>query len=108
MAKEAPAFDAGPARVVLEDEARHAAIHGLVRALEEAADRVFVLAVDLPALPPALIRAIAARSLASEAAAVLPRAGGRIQPLAGSLAALGAADRAASHRGGRPLPPRTG
>ena len=83
VAKEPPAFDAGPARVVLEGEKEHAAIHGLVQALEEAADRVFVLAVDLPALPAPLIRAIAARSLASEAAAVLPRSAEGLQPLAG-------------------------
>ncbi len=83
VAKETPSFEAGPARVVLESEKEHAAIHGLVRALEEAADRVFVLAVDLPAVPVALIRAIAARSLGSDAAAVLPRAEGRLQPLAG-------------------------
>jgi len=37
----------------------HAAIHGLVRAIEESTDRVFVLGVDLPALPEALIREIA-------------------------------------------------
>lgn len=83
VAKEPPAFDSGPARLVLEGEREHAAIHGLVRALEEAADRIFVLAVDLPALPAPLIRAIAARSLASEAAAVLPRSAEGLQPLAG-------------------------
>jgi molybdopterin-guanine dinucleotide biosynthesis protein A len=83
VAKEAPGFESGPARVVLDGEAGHAAIHGLVRALEEAADRIFVLAVDMPALPAPLIRAIAVRGLASEAAAVLPRAGDRLQPLAG-------------------------
>ncbi len=83
VAKEPPAFDAGPARIVLEGEREHAAIHGLVRALEETADRIFVLAVDLPAIPAPLIRAIAARSLGSFAVAVLPRAEGRLQPLAG-------------------------
>ncbi len=83
VAKEPPGFETGPARVVLDGEAGYAAIHGLVRALEEAADRIFVLAVDMPALPAALIRAIAVWSLASEAAAVLPRAGDRLQPLAG-------------------------
>ncbi len=83
VAKERPGFETGPARVVLDGEAEHAAIHGLVRALEEAADRIFVLAVDLPALAPPLIRGIAARSLESDAPAVLPRADGRLQPLAG-------------------------
>lgn len=83
MAKEPPAFPAGPARVVLDGVPDLAAIHGLIRALEEADDRVFVLAVDLPAIPPELLRAIARRSLASEAPALLPRAEGILQPLAG-------------------------
>jgi molybdopterin-guanine dinucleotide biosynthesis protein A len=82
VAKEPPGFDSGPARLVLEVEPECAAIHGLVRALEEAADRIFVLAVDLPALPAAFIGAIAARSLAGDAPAVVPRADGRLQPLA--------------------------
>ncbi len=82
VVKEPPDFPAGPARIVRDAVAERAAIHGLVRALEEAADRVFVLAVDLPALPAALIRAIAERSLASDAAAVVPRAEERLQPLA--------------------------
>ena len=43
---------------------------------------MFVLAVDLPGLPPAVIRLIAGRSLTSNAAAVVPRADGRLQPLA--------------------------
>ncbi len=82
VAKEAPDFPIGPARVLLDRVAERAAIHGLVRALEEAADRVFVLGVDLPAVSPALLRAIAARALASAAPAVVPRADGRLQPLA--------------------------
>jgi molybdopterin-guanine dinucleotide biosynthesis protein A len=82
VAKEAPAFPAGPARIVLDRATEHAAIHGLLRALEEARDRIFVLAVDLPAISPALIGLIAQHSLASDAAAVVPRAGGRLQPLA--------------------------
>lgn len=82
VAKETPGFPAGPARVVVDGVAEHASIHGLIRALEETEDRVFVLAVDQPAIPPALIRAIAYRSLEGDAAAVVPRAGGRLQPLA--------------------------
>ena len=72
----------GPARVLFETVPEHAAIHGLIRALEEAEDRVFVLAVDQPAVHSALLRAIAARSLRGDAAAVVPRADGRLQPLA--------------------------
>lgn len=82
VVKERPSFPVGPARIVLDHGSEHASIHGLVRALEEARDRIFVLAVDLPAVPPALLTAIAERSLASEAAAVVPRADGRLQPLA--------------------------
>jgi molybdopterin-guanine dinucleotide biosynthesis protein A len=80
--REPPAFPVGPARIVYDAAPERAAIHGLVRALEEARDRVFVLAVDLPAVTPALLRAIAERALDSDAAAVIPRADGRLQPLA--------------------------
>jgi molybdopterin-guanine dinucleotide biosynthesis protein A len=95
VAKEAPAFAAGPARVVLDRATEHAAIHGLLRAFEEARDRIFVLAVDLPAISPALIGLIAQHGLASNAAAVVPRAGGRLQPLAAvwRRSCLGAAQR---------------
>jgi molybdopterin-guanine dinucleotide biosynthesis protein A len=82
VAKEAPDYAMGPARVILDGVPERAAIHGLIRSLEEAEDRVFVLGVDHPAVPPALLRAIASRSLAGDAAAVIPRAGGRLQPLA--------------------------
>lgn len=81
VAKAPPASPVAPARVVLDRVPQHAAIHGLVRALEEADDRLFVLGVDLPAVAPALLRAIAERSLATDAAAVVPRADGRLQPL---------------------------
>jgi len=80
--KEPPRLPAGPALVLLDGSPEHAAIHGLVRALEEVQDRVFVLAVDLPVLPESLMRAIAERALACEAMAVVPRAEGRLQPLA--------------------------
>ena len=51
VAKTPPAFPAGPARIVLDGAPDLAAIQGLIRALEEASDRVFVLAVDLPGPP---------------------------------------------------------
>jgi molybdopterin-guanine dinucleotide biosynthesis protein A len=82
VAKEAPDFDAGPARLVSDRTGVRAPIHGLVRALEDVSDRVFVLAVDLPVVTAGVLRAIAERSLASVAAAVVPRADGRLQPLA--------------------------
>lgn len=73
---------AGPGRLLLDRSAEHAAIHGLVRALEDVEDRVFVLAVDLPVLTEGVMRAIVARSLATDALAVVPLADGRLQPLA--------------------------
>ena len=82
VAKEAPGFDAGPSRLVLDRTSDQAPIHGLARALEEASDRLFVLAVDLPAMTDEVIRIIAERSLATDAPAILPRAEGRLQPLA--------------------------
>jgi len=82
VVKAPPVSSVAPARVVLDRAPQHAAIHGLIRALEEADDRLFVLAVDLPAIAPALLRAIAERSFATDAAALVPRADGRLQPLA--------------------------
>ncbi len=72
----------GPARLLFDRTPEHAAIHGLIRALEEVEDRVLVLAVDLPVLSEGVLRLIAERSLASEAPAVVPLAGGVLQPLA--------------------------
>ena len=82
VAKEPPSFDAGPARLLLDRSPDHAAIHGLTRALEEASDRIFLLAVDLPLITEGVLRAIAGKSLSSPAPAVIPRADGRLQPLA--------------------------
>src|SRR5690242_17463127 len=70
VAKDAPPSPLGPARLVRDGDGRLAAIVGLVRALEEARDRVFVLGVDLPAVAPALVRAIAEESERREALAV--------------------------------------
>ena len=72
----------GSAIVLLDRTPEHAAIHGVIRALEEVDDRVFVLAVDLPALAEGVLRLIAERSLPSEAPAVVPLSGGVLQPLA--------------------------
>ena len=82
VAKEKPSFDAGPAQLLFDRSPEQAAIHGLTRALEEAADRVFLLAVDLPLITERVLRAIAARGLETSAAAVVPRADGLLQPLA--------------------------
>ena len=83
VAKEAPGVDGGPSRLLFDTSAVRAPIHGLVRALEEVSDRVFILAVDLPVVTAEVLRAIAQRSLESPAPAVLPWADGRLQPLAG-------------------------
>jgi molybdopterin-guanine dinucleotide biosynthesis protein A len=72
----------GPARLLFDRTPEHAAIHGLIRALEEVDDRVFILAVDLPVLAEGVARLMAERSLASEAPAVIARAAGVLQPLA--------------------------
>jgi molybdopterin-guanine dinucleotide biosynthesis protein A len=81
-AKHPPAYAFGPARILLDETDDRAAIHGLRRVLREAEDRVFVLAVDLPALSDDLISEIARRGLATGSAALVPRAEGRLQPLA--------------------------
>ncbi len=81
VVKSAPEWPTVPARVLLDGVAEPAAIHGLRRALAEARDRVFVLAVDLPALADAVIREIARRGIATGRAAVVPEADGRLQPL---------------------------
>jgi molybdopterin-guanine dinucleotide biosynthesis protein A len=80
--KRPPAFAVGPARVLLDAAPEAAALHGLLRVLEEVPDRVLVLAVDLPAVGPALLRAIASRGLETAAPALVPEEGDRLQPLA--------------------------
>lgn len=82
VVKETPDFPVGPARVVLDDGPDFASIYGLARALEEADDRVFVLAVDLPAVTHDVVREIVRRATATSALALIPEAGGRLQPLA--------------------------
>ena len=82
VAKEPPDFPVGPARVVLDTSTDYAAMYGLVSALAEAEDRMFVLAVDLPALTHDVVHAIATRGLKTPAAALVPEADGRLQPLA--------------------------
>jgi molybdopterin-guanine dinucleotide biosynthesis protein A len=82
VAKRVPDYAFGPARVLLDEVPEHAAIHGLRRVLREAVDRVFVLAVDLPALSDAVIGLLGRRGLETRKAALIPWADGRLQPLA--------------------------
>lgn len=82
VVKEAPDYPIGPARVLIDPSPDFAAIHGLVRALEEAEDRIFILGVDLPGLTHDIVHEIAVRGLKTPAAAVVPEDGGRLQPLA--------------------------
>ncbi|MEO8432443.1 MAG: molybdenum cofactor guanylyltransferase [Acidobacteriota bacterium] len=98
VVREAPSFPTGPARLLYDRDPERSALSGLVRALEEAEDRVFVLAVDLPLLTQTVIDEICRRSLASSAPAVLPRTAAGFEPLAGvwRRAALEAASARAS------------
>jgi molybdopterin-guanine dinucleotide biosynthesis protein A len=82
VVKASPDYPIGPARVLLDGASDFAAIYGLVRALEEADDRIFILAVDLPALTHDVVREIAIRGMQTPAAALVPEADGRLQPLA--------------------------
>jgi molybdopterin-guanine dinucleotide biosynthesis protein A len=82
VVKTSPDYPIGPARVLLDGASDFAAIHGLVRALEEAEDRIFILAVDLPALTHDVVREIAVRGMQTPAPALVPEADGRLQPLA--------------------------
>lgn len=82
VVKEQPDFGVGPARVLIDPSPEFAAIYGLVRALEEAEDRIFVLGVDLPAMTHDVVREIAFRGLHTPAPALVPEANGRLQPLA--------------------------
>ncbi|MEP6767263.1 MAG: molybdenum cofactor guanylyltransferase [Acidobacteriota bacterium] len=82
VAKGEPPAPLGVARLLLDRTPDLAAIHGVVRALEECEDAVFVLGVDLPLVAPAVIRGIVERGRTSAAPAVLPESDGELQPLA--------------------------
>ena len=82
VVKDPPDAATGRARVLLDATPRQGAIFGLMRALEEVSDHVFVLAIDLPLLTVDLITEIARRGLAAKAPAVVPENKGRLEPLA--------------------------
>ncbi|HEY6147137.1 MAG TPA: molybdenum cofactor guanylyltransferase [Thermoanaerobaculia bacterium] len=83
VVREEPGYPFGPARLLFDSDPERSALSGVTRALEEAADRVFVLAVDLPLAGEDLLLAIARRSLETGAAAVLPASERGLEPLAG-------------------------
>lgn len=83
VVRETPPFSFGPARLLYDGDPERSALSGLMRALEEAEDRVFVLAVDLPLVPEPVICAITRASLESAAGALLPETDGGLEPLAG-------------------------
>src|SRR5687767_4153395 len=72
VVKENPDYPTGPARVLLDGSPEFAPIYGLARALEEAEDRIFVVAVDLPGLTYDVVREIVRRALETTALAVIP------------------------------------
>lgn len=82
VVKDPPDAATGRARVLLDATPRQGAIFGLMRALEEVSDQVFVLAIDLPLISVELIEGIAARGLATAAPAVVAEHRGRLEPLA--------------------------
>jgi molybdopterin-guanine dinucleotide biosynthesis protein A len=82
VTKREPDYPFGPARILLDDAEDLAPVHGLRRVLRESPDRVFVLAVDLPALSAGVIELLGRRGMATGAPALLPEAGGTLQPLA--------------------------
>jgi len=82
VVKEEPSYRFGEARLLRDRTGETAAASGLRRALEEGAERIFVLAVDLPVLAAALAAEIGRRGLATRSAALVPASGGLLQPLA--------------------------
>jgi len=82
VVKDPPDAATGKARLLLDATPRQGPIYGLIRTLEEVADRVFVIAIDLPLMASDVIRGIAERGAETAAPALIPQAGGRLQPLA--------------------------
>ena len=82
VVKDPPDAATGKARLLLDATPRQGPIYGLIRTLEEVADRVFVIAIDLPLMASDVIRGIAERGAGTAAPALIPQAGGRLQPLA--------------------------
>lgn len=67
--------------LIHDQELAVAPIFGLRAALQEVKVPIFVLAVDLPRVPNALIRALAERFLETDVDCLVPRARGKLQTL---------------------------
>jgi molybdopterin-guanine dinucleotide biosynthesis protein A len=68
-------------RVVPDLEKAFAPIYGLRSVLNAVPGPVFVLAVDMPRIPPTLVHAIAKRFVETSSDCLVPRAGGKLQTL---------------------------
>lgn len=60
---------------------KQAPLFGVWRALEDAKERCFILAIDYPLMTPDVLRYLAARSAQSQAEMVVPRWNGKLQML---------------------------
>ena len=72
---------AGVETIFEAPHAERAPIFGVMRALEHARGRCFILAVDYPKLTAALLRRLRARFEASDALLMAPRSHGKVQTL---------------------------
>jgi molybdopterin-guanine dinucleotide biosynthesis protein A len=82
VVKDPPDAATGRARVLLDGSPKQGPVYGLIRALEEISDHLFVLAIDLPLIAVDLIYGISERGLSTSALAVIPENKGRLEPLA--------------------------
>lgn len=80
-AKDPAPFAALGYPVIPDGNGVHAPIFGIAASLRTLGRPVFVLAVDLPEVPEALVRHVARALLDGGAPCIVPRAGGKIQGL---------------------------
>lgn len=94
-AREPEKFQERGFETIVDRFAARAPIVGIATVLGAVRGPIFALAVDLPKVPGPLIRAIAEALLSGEEQCVVPRAGGRLQPLCAAYreSALASAER---------------
>ena len=80
-AKDVGRLEEFPFPVIRDEETASAPIYGLRASLLEIKRPVFVLAVDMPRVPPELMRAMAEKFLESDGDCLVPRARGKLQTL---------------------------